>query len=51
MFERPRANVKVEGGSPFTFTRNILCITSILFYGRKIHVRMHVKITRQYMRK
>ena len=31
MYERPRANVKVEEGSTFTLTRNLPYIVSIVF--------------------
>jgi len=31
MYERPRVNVKIERGSTFTFTRDLLYIASILF--------------------
>ena len=36
MYERPRVNVKVEGGSPSTFTRDTPYITSILFTHVKL---------------
>ena len=36
MYERPRVNVKVEGGSPSTFRRDTPYITSILFTHVKL---------------
>ena len=45
---RSRVNVKLEPYSAFTFARDLLYIASIFIYARKIYVRTHVIITRQW---
>ena len=47
MYERPRVNVKVERGSPLTFTRDLPCIVYFI-YARIIYVRSQGKITQQW---
>ena len=47
MFERSRANVKVEPRSTFAFTRGLSYIASISFTC-KFNVRSHGTITRQW---
>ena len=44
MYERPRVNVKVERGSTFTFLRD----PPYIIYTRKIYVRTHEKVMRQW---
>ena len=53
MYERPRVNVEVEGGSTLTYMRDRPYNVSILYtrellYARIIYVRTHGKITRQW---
>ena len=46
--ERSRVNVKVERGSTFTFTRDLPYNCLNFIYARKIYVRWHGKIMRQW---
>ena len=48
MYERPHVNEKIERGSSLTYTRDLLYIVSTFIYARKIYVRSHGKITRQW---
>ena len=48
MYERLRANVKVEPRSTFTFTHGLSYISSILFTRVITCVRAHGKVTRQW---
>ena len=46
MYEKPRVKVKVERGLTWTHTRKLPFLCFI--YARKMYVRTHVKITRQW---
>ena len=48
MYERPRANMKVEEGSTFTLTRNLPYIVSIVFTRVKFTCVRTYKITGQW---
>ena len=48
MYERPRANVKVEEGSTFALTRNLPYIVSIVFTCVKFTCVRTYKITGQW---